>query len=393
MAGGAEKPGSSIPQAQVRLILRQVPTLPTLAPVASRLLMIDASSTVDLGEIARLVESDPVLAGRILGLCRKADKGVTEKISSIRRAVVLVGLDAVRAAALGASAFCALGDRREGRDSGFDRPGFWKYCVCVACASELLANHNRSALRVVPDEAFVAGLLHAVGKLVLDHVLPKTYRRVIDLARRDGVNSSVLEQKLIGVDSHQAGAALAEHWRLPRQLWEVISFCATPFEELPETEHKTLIALVAASAALVRQIGIGWSGDFGVPESFPVLLPTANVRPPDMKEFGARLLRALSDRLSALQISDSGPEALAMEALGAATSENRELLRQIRELQHALHQARTSSSSDAASENAQPTPSGVAGPEAGVPDRSVDDRAELLALLEESRLSRENRAA
>jgi len=317
---------------QVRMILRQVQYLPPLAPVASKLLALGDEATVDLAEIARLVETDPVLSSRILGLCRRADKGVAEKITSVRRAVVLVGLGAVRGAVLGASAFSALTAESEPSDKRFDRAGFWKYCVCVACTAELLAGANRSVLRIPPEEAFVAGLLHAIGKLVLDFALPKAYGRVIDLARHECEPSAQVERRVLGVDYLRAGKALADYWNLPSALGEVMLLHATPFEELPESENRAMVGLIAGSAAFVQTLGLGWSGDFGMPAAVPVMLPAANIRPPDMAEFGEKLLRAVSDRLTALGLSNAGPAALAIESIMETTRENRGLLRTVREL-------------------------------------------------------------
>lgn len=326
------------PTEQVQMILHHVQTLPPLAPVATRILALRDEAGVDLGAIAKLVETDPVLSVRILGLCRKADKGVSEKITSVRRAVVLVGLAAVRSAVLGASAFTALGaSEQKSAKQRFDRAGFWKYCVCVACTAELLATQNRAALQVAPDEAFVAGLLHGIGKLVLDHVLPKAYGRVIEVAKRECIESEIAERRILGVDYHQAGKALAHHWQLPAQLAEVMLLHSIPFEELPDSENKNLIGLISGSAGFVRALGLGWSGDFGTPPRVPVLLPAASVRAPDMTEFGEKLLKALSERLGALGLSEAGPEAIAIESLMALRSENHELLKQVRDLANALN--------------------------------------------------------
>lgn len=314
------------------MILRQVRNLPPLAPVASRLLALQESAKVDLAEIASLVETDPVLSGRILGLCRKADRGVAEKITSVRRAVVLVGIGAVRGAVLGASAFGALGADNDKAEGTFDRTGFWKYCVCVACTAEMLATSNRSALKIPPEEAFIAGLLHAIGKLVLDHALPKAYGKVIELARHECQPSATIERRVLGVDYHRAGKELADFWNLPPGLGEVMLLHATPFENLPESDSKAMVGLISGSAAFVQTLGLGWSGDFAVPPKIPILLPAANIRPPDMAEFGDRLLRAVSDRLSALGLSTVGPAGLAIESIMEATRENRDLLRAVRDL-------------------------------------------------------------
>jgi hypothetical protein len=196
----------------------------------------------------------------------------------------------------------------------------------------LLAGANRSVLRIPSEEAFVAGLLHAIGKLVLDFALPKAYGRVIDLARHECEASAAVERRVLGVDYLRAGKALADYWNLPSALSEVMLLHATPFEELPESENRAMVGLIAGSAAFVQTLGLGWSGDFGVPPAVPVMLPAANIRPPDMAEFGEKLLRAVSDRLTALGLSNAGPSALAIESIMDTTRENRSLLRNVREL-------------------------------------------------------------
>ena len=87
---------------------------------------------------------------------------------------------------------------------GFDRTGFWKHSVAVACASEIIAAEEKR-LEVLPEEAFLAGLLHGVGRIVLSSVLPRAYDGVSRLAERRGVASASVEREMLGIDHHTAG--------------------------------------------------------------------------------------------------------------------------------------------------------------------------------------------
>jgi hypothetical protein len=85
---------------QIETLLRGIQSLPTLSPVATRLLHIAGMEDADLDALVEIIESDPALSARLLGLCRRADKGLGDRITTVRRAVVMLGLDAVQAAAL-----------------------------------------------------------------------------------------------------------------------------------------------------------------------------------------------------------------------------------------------------------------------------------------------------
>ena len=174
----------SNPGHQIEVILQSVDSLPTLTPVATRVLSIGSSDRADFAELTRLIEADPALTSKILGLCRRAALGLGDRITTVKRALVMLGFDAVRAAVLSVSVYDLLSGEAAERDSqlaaeigtapgrAFDRVGFWMYSVGVASAAELLADGNRK-LHVKPDEAFVAGLVHGLGKPILDLLLPR----------------------------------------------------------------------------------------------------------------------------------------------------------------------------------------------------------------------------
>src|ERR1044071_3763346 len=89
-------PTAPNPPLQLEAVLRQIETLPTLSPVATRLLHIAGLEDADLDALVEIIESDPTLTARLLGICRRADKGWGDRVTTVRRAVVMLGLDAVQ---------------------------------------------------------------------------------------------------------------------------------------------------------------------------------------------------------------------------------------------------------------------------------------------------------
>jgi signal transduction histidine kinase/HD-like signal output (HDOD) protein len=253
------------------MVLSQVESLPTLPAVASRLLEATLDERTGAGDVAALIESDQSLSARVLSLIRRANVG--SDVQTVHRAVVLLGCDVVRSLVLGVQIFDLFCHRSEKSDSRFDRTGFWRHCLAVGCAARLMvekrspasggkaAKHEAGAL-ARPDEAFVCGLLHDLGKVVFDACFPKSYDRVVERVEATRTDIADVERDVFGMDHAVAGHRLAVHWKLP----QVIAECIWMHHQSPETTPTRLafpdhVLLVQAADRLVRQMGIGYSGN------------------------------------------------------------------------------------------------------------------------------------
>jgi len=264
-AHAAAHAGPSAQAERVELVLQQIDQLPTLSPVAQRALAIGSDAHADIDDLVRVIEADPALTSRVLGLCRRAELGLGERVATVRRAAVMLGMDAIRAAILSVAVYDALSAQPQALEpadepNAFDRAEFWRHCVATACAADALARAH-PGLGVPPDEAFVAGLLHDLGKQALDLILPKTYGRVLRLAAQRGLSAADAASRIIGIDHHTAGKRLAEHWALPHALQDAMWLCGQPPEGLGELRTRGVVVLAGAAHDLARAMHIGWSGD------------------------------------------------------------------------------------------------------------------------------------
>ena len=270
---------------RIELILRQIDALPTLPALATRLLSLTSSDDAHAREVVQLVAADPALTAKVLSLCRAADKGLRDDVLTIDRAVVLLGFNAIRNAVLSLKVFeyfegddappLPEPDRpREGSDPingdattqarphavAFDRSAFWTHSLAVAMAAETIAASHRE-LRIPPEEAFVCGLLHDVGKLALDTVLPKAFARCVELADLQQANIAEVERKIVGLDHHTAGKRLAEQWRLPHRLQDAVWLHGSAYDTLPRLDHRRLVGLITLSDLIARRLHLGYSGN------------------------------------------------------------------------------------------------------------------------------------
>ncbi|MCH9022832.1 MAG: HDOD domain-containing protein, partial [Planctomycetes bacterium] len=206
---------------KVELILEQLNCLPTLPSVASRLLQITSQTNTQAEEVVALIESDQSLSSKILFLTTQVSREVNRKaVSSVSKAVVLLGFEAVRNAVLSIKVFETLSGGKGHEQQAFNRTEFWKHSLAVACASrQLVGLFDR---KVEPEEAFICGLLHDMGKVALDACLPKSYSRVVEMTESSLGNLADYEQKILGIDHTIVGKRLAENWRLPQSVLETV---------------------------------------------------------------------------------------------------------------------------------------------------------------------------
>ncbi len=315
---------------QIEVILASVDSLPTLSPVAMRVLSIGSSLDADFDELTRLIEADPALTIKIIGLCRRAALGLGDRITTVKRALVMLGFEAVRAAILSVSVYelisqearerdASLSQRASGDEKGpvFDRVGYWMYCVGVASAAELLAASNKR-LRVKPEEAFVAGLLHGLGKPILDLLLPRAYGRVVEVAMGRRCNTAQVEREVFGIDHHAAAKRIAERWGLPDALRDVMWLYGHPLEALPEGVSVDLVKIVSVARALCRELHIGDCSDYGPVESAGSLAEQAEISQSSLDHATRYVHEAVADRCKVLGLDEHAPPELLLKSITAA---------------------------------------------------------------------------
>ncbi|MBL4809905.1 MAG: HDOD domain-containing protein [Phycisphaerales bacterium] len=250
--------GEGVSPRQIEAILTGITRLPTLPEVAARLLSMGAAEDVRLDEVIELIEADPALSARMLSLCRHADSGLGDRITTVRRAVIMLGLDAVRSAVLSVIVFDNL--RVDETGGLFDFEGFWTRSIAVACVSEWVMGKQRS-IDISSDEAYLAGLVHGLGKLALYKVLPKSWEKAVTMAQRQNVALSSAEKATIGIEHHTAGKRLAEHWGLPDSIRDVVWLHGQLPSALPERCSRDLVSVVTLACAWCEAKHLGWSGE------------------------------------------------------------------------------------------------------------------------------------
>ncbi|MEZ4484018.1 MAG: HDOD domain-containing protein [Syntrophotaleaceae bacterium] len=180
-------------------------SLPTLSPVASRLISITAHEDTTISDIADLVSKDISLSAKILKVVNSAFYSFPQSIVTIHQAASILGTNAVRSLVL---SFSFLQPTRSG-NQGFDYLSFWSRSLAEAVASRMLM---ASVDREAAEEAFVAGLLQNLGVLVLARAFPEEYEKVEQAVVGQGRDRREVEIELIGADHAFIGSQVARSW-------------------------------------------------------------------------------------------------------------------------------------------------------------------------------------
>jgi len=227
-----------------RVFGRTINDLPTLPHVVSQVLEKTRDADANLDAIVNLISTDQSLVTTYLRLVNSAFYGFNRRITTLKQAITLLGFRSVRNVVVNAG---VVGIFRRRTFNNRYRHRLWNHSVTCAVAARVIA--ARSGYKA-KEEAFTAGLLHDIGKVVIDQYAPKDSERI--MARiEEGVDARTAEQEILAVDHTRVGAWIAERWQLPKSLCWVIEHHHEPeSDRIPG--HRDLVKIVAVANALCR---------------------------------------------------------------------------------------------------------------------------------------------
>ena len=225
--------------------LKAARRLPSPPGTALRVLSLCRQNEVDVGEVAGVIMSDPALSGRLLKYANSSIAGVGRDVTSVRDAVLLLGLRSVKLTALG---FSIATPEYQPHCQGFNLPRFWAESFATALLARRLASRKTDLDR---EEAFTAGLLVGIGRLAFAHGCPDEYRRVL-VDVQTGSPLLVAERRHLGIDHLQFGGQLLADWGLPEMLSEAVAQQAVLFDpEAKPIKPSPLGDIIHSAARLI----------------------------------------------------------------------------------------------------------------------------------------------
>jgi putative nucleotidyltransferase with HDIG domain len=195
--------------------IKEIPTLPAVVFELNKYLQ-DPDTSIKT--VCQTIEKDQAITLKILRLVNSAFYGFKSKISDLRNAIVLLGYSAVRNAIVSLSVINSFSSKRVAL-MNFDITQFWKHSLAVAVTSKNIAQLSK---KESPDNCFVGGLLHDIGKVILAQYFQDLFEQVWTTLQDKHISFYEAEKIKLPIDHTIIGAHLASKWQLPEGLIEAI---------------------------------------------------------------------------------------------------------------------------------------------------------------------------
>jgi putative nucleotidyltransferase with HDIG domain len=228
--------------------IRRLAVLPSSA---SRVLPLLDDPDSSAHQIALALAHDQSLAANLLKLANSSQYGFARHIGSLHEAVVLLGHKTLRQMVLAVVSQDVLTRPLRGYGLGFGE--LWEHSMGCAIGTQIIA---RMAHLPSPEEAFVAGLLHDIGKVVLAQSVLEAFREIVTFVQQKGASYIAAEQEVLGFNHAEVGRAMAAQWGLPPTLREALTYHHKP-SAAKDWDTGMLAASIHLSDALVRMLGVG----------------------------------------------------------------------------------------------------------------------------------------
>ena len=239
--------------------LERIDKLPTLPVVIRKLDEAVEDPDYDIKEVTGIIQDDPAIMARILKVANSVFYTTETRISDLRTAVMTLGLRSVHNIALSTAVFSTFPPNT---GTKMDRAAFWKHSIYTAVATEVLSNYavsqENSGYR--RDELHLAGLMHDIGKIVLEQFFHREFAQALELSREEGIPLHLAENRIFGADHTQVGAWLGSKWNLSREILETVQWHHHP--EGAESTFRHLVGICHVANHLSNSQGLGNGGDY-----------------------------------------------------------------------------------------------------------------------------------
>lgn len=232
--------------------LASIGDIATLPEVTIKIIEIVEDPKSTAHDLHKVIKNDPALSVKVLKVVNSAFYGLPGQIASVDRAIILLGLSAVKNIAIAASIARLFKGKRISRQ--FSATDLWRHSLAVAVVARSIGRCSPNP--VLPDELFLAGLIHDIGILVERQSFPDQFTEVINRCSKTDLEFLEVEREIIGADHQAFGVGLTTKWKFPRHLRAAVGFHHNPDAVSAELKNMAMLVRVADVLACEERIGV-----------------------------------------------------------------------------------------------------------------------------------------
>jgi len=235
---------------QLKDLILNAQDLPAMPHVASKVLELAGNPDTTAAKLQQVIADDQAMAARILKIANSALYGCSRKIKTLTDAIVMLGFNTIRSLVVTSATRNMY--LKGGKSMGLKERLLWEHSMGCAMAAKLLVGARHPHLA---EEAFLAGLMHDIGKLVLNQYASDAFDRVVQDVYNEGRMFLDVERELLGFDHTEVGALLVNKWKLSTQLEEAIRH---HHNEEAFTADRPVICYLDLANNLCKREGVGF---------------------------------------------------------------------------------------------------------------------------------------
>jgi len=241
-------------------VIAEAENLPSLPDIVSKVLEQIDNPNSNPKDFQEIICKDPVLTAKVLKMSNSAYYGYSREIATISEAIIILGLDTLKSLVIAASAYASLS--REAEGYGLQRGALWRHSLATAAGARSIA--KQIGYKEI-EKFFVAGLLHDIGKILLNRYIGKFIDKINTLTKMRDISFDIAEREVMGFNHCDVGAELSNYWKLPDLFYDIAKYHHTP--SACTTKNRSLVEIVHIADILSYslRIGIGKDGAYYKP--------------------------------------------------------------------------------------------------------------------------------
>lgn len=267
--------------------------LPPMPYVARRVMDVVNDSSTDAHILQEIISKDQGLAGQIMKIANSALYACSRRIETLTDAIVMLGFNSIRSLSIMAATKNLYEFTRRGKILGLKDKLMWEHSVAAAMTARIVAQKVRPAMI---EKAFMGGLLHDIGKLVILQKLPDVFDSIVEEVYNTGRHFAEVEMELLEFTHAEVGAMLMKKWKLPEEFENAVRY---HHEVTAETNlDSQLIYFIDLANMICHKLGLGFIKEPGLELSSEISTMRLGVAEDDLEKMIEMTNSALDQELT-----------------------------------------------------------------------------------------------